>query len=252
VNLQAIPHDYQLPELAARFPTPRQLFVPRPGTKLWELDLSQAELRVAAVEANCVPMLDMITNGEDIHGNVARQLFRDEPGSDTWFENRQIGKRADFSLIFGVGADTFQSTLAKQTYIWRPINEINSIVRRWRGLYPEFGRAIRVYMDRADHWGYVRLVNGRVRFFAGYEDKHKAFNGYVQGSLAELMKQWTLEVDLLWPEMLLLAIHDSLVLEVPIGEEDLVYQARDIGAGIGTDMFNVEMTVDVSEWGKKK
>lgn len=247
VNLQAIPHDYQLATLVAEgWPTPRSLFLPAKGKRLWELDLSQAELRVAAVEAGCDSMLQLIRDGADLHGVVTTQLFNVTPDDDAWTERRQVGKRADFSFIFGVGAETFQRDLAKQTGIWLPLGECNAIVQRWRRLYPEYGRAINTYMDAANHHGYVRLVNGRVRYFRSYEDRHKAFNQYVQGSLAQLMDAWLLQAEAAIPGVILLTIHDSLVLETD--DPGLVAVIRSMGEKLGTEMFGVPMVVDLKGW----
>lgn len=247
VNLQAIPHDYQMQDVAEEgFESPRRLFIPKARARLWELDLSQAELRVAAQEAQCKPMLELIEQGADIHGEVARQIFHDEPGTPTWERSRSIGKRADFAFIFGVGAETYQATLVDQAGIWLGLQECRRIVSAWRRLYPEFGRAIQVYMERANHWGYIRLVNGRPRHFRGYEDKHKSFNAYVQGSLAELMKQWLIKADDMFPGIALLTIHDSMVLET--GDKRKVQAVRKLGEQIGQRWFGVPMTIDLKEW----
>jgi DNA polymerase-1 len=249
VNLQAIPHEYQLEMLTdAGFPAPRDLFVPKRASKLWELDLSQAELRVAAVEADCTPMLEMIRAGVDIHGQVAEQLFGDKPGSPTWDRNRSIGKRADFSFIFGIGADTFQVDLANYSGIWLELRECHRIVGDWRRLYPEYGRANRRYMEAANHWRYIRLVNGRVRHFGTWEEQHKAFNQYVQGSLAELMREWLVQTERRYPGIAVLTIHDSLVLET--SSKAKVQAVQRLGEQLGEQMFNVPMAIDLKEWGK--
>ena len=246
VNLQALPHDYQLPEVAERWGGPRSLFHPRKGAKLWELDASQAELRVAAKEADCKPMLDLIAEDADIHGNVTEQLFNDHPGTATWFEHRQIGKRADFSLIFGVGPETFQATLAKYTGIWLPLDECSRIVHRWRRLYPEYGRAIMRYQESANHWMYVRLANGRISRMRSFDDFHKSFNRYVQGSLAEWMKAWLVEAEKRWPGVVVLTIHDSLVLET--SKRTVVQAIADLGKQLAEDLFHVPWAIDWKEW----
>jgi DNA polymerase-1 len=248
VNLQAIPQDYQMGDvLQEGFETPRQLFHPKAHSRLWELDLSQAELRVAAQEAKCERMLEMLVQGVDLHGEVARELFHDEPGSPTWNKSRNVGKRGDFAFIFGVGEETFQATLIAQLGLYLPIQECRRIVYAWRKLFPEFGGAIHRYMERANHWGYVRLINGRPRHFQGYEDKHKAFNQYVQGSLAELMKEWLIRGDALYPGIVLLTIHDSMVVET--ADEEKVHGLQALGERIGAEWFGVAMDVDVKEWG---
>lgn len=252
INLQAMPHDYQLKEVAERFPTPRQLIVARSGYKLWELDLSQAELRVAAKEANCLPMLKLIEEGADIHGAVTEQILEDTPGSPTWFENRQVGKRGNFSFIFGIGPEEYQASLVRYADIHRSLEFCYKVVTAWRKLYPEFKRAIYRYMEDANRRGWVPLVNGRPRYFQAWDDEHKAFNAYVQGSLAELMKLWLLETEEVHPGVALLTIHDSQVVEVPDTKEgeEVVESIRVMGQQLATLMFDVPFEVDKKEWDK--
>lgn len=249
VNLQAIPHTYQLDRLVERVPTVRSLFVPtskRRGSKLWELDLSQAELRIAAKMANCQPMLEKMRVGVDLHADTAVRIFDVDPSMPEWFEKRQVSKRANFSFIFDVGAVTFQETLAKLTGIYISLTESEDIVAVWKMLYPEFRR--QVYSDKAfaDRQGWVQLANGKLRWFLVWEDRHKAFNQRVQGSLAEMVADWMVAVERRWPGLLVLTIHDSLVLDT--GNRSIVQKAANLGAAIGTKMFKVPMTVDVKEW----
>ena len=49
VQLQAIPHDYQLGTLGVE--GVRSFFKPDDGFELWEVDISQAEIRVATAVA---------------------------------------------------------------------------------------------------------------------------------------------------------------------------------------------------------
>jgi DNA polymerase I len=254
VNLQAIPHDYQLEPLPTRVPTVRSLFRAdgkEPGRsgrpkKLWELDLSQAELRVAAQFAQCHSMLDLVRQGVDVHGRVAAQLFDCDPEQPCWHEHRQISKRADFAFIFDVGPETFQADLLRLTGILIEMAEAERIVYTWRAEYPEFRRAIYRDKDLVERTGFIRLVTGRPRFFREYEERHKAFNQRVQGSLAELMKLWMLAVDGQYPGTIVLTIHDSMVLET--GYAGVVKAAARIGATLGTQLFGVPMVVDTKEW----
>ena len=96
INLQAVPKDYalQLP-----VPTPRQVVAAAvrdlpADWGLFDLDLEQAELRVAALYAGCEPMLEHIREGRDSHGETATQLFGVSPGDSDWDMYRSIAKRA--------------------------------------------------------------------------------------------------------------------------------------------------------------
>lgn len=240
-NLQAIPHDYRLvAEGGWPVESPRALIgraaARLDGWEAWEFDLAQAELRVAAAWSRCVPMLDAITNGRDLHGETTRELFGREPGDPDWDFYRTLGKRGNFTLCFGAGGETFAGMVAKETGRYLSRGEAKTIVESWNALYPQFRLAIEYWEEYAQDRGFVPLASedgfasGRVRVFRDGEDTHKAFNQIVQASLAEFMKVWLVEVQREMDRMgfgfvpgvgwtgLVLTIHDSLVGLFPEGD----------------------------------
>ena len=241
LNLQAIPHDYRLGPALAGVESPRGLVARGAsrfeGWTMYELDLAQAELRVAALWSGCSLMLRHIDEGADVHGETAKSLFGVDPGSEQWGFLRQVAKRANFSLIFGSGAKTFRAMIAKETGTLMPMGKAKQLVYDWNDLYPEYGRAIETYMRQAETLGYTELVNGRRRWYAPGEDRHKAFNQRVQGSLAEYGKDWIISTKRLMDENeidgrfrrefpgcggagLIMVIHDSQVLLLPDSAAD--------------------------------
>lgn len=249
INLQAIPHDYRLELLPEGTPSVRALFKAAPGKVLWEMDLAQAELRVAAKMANAKTMLRYIEEGQDAHGETARELFEVTPDSPDWFPKRQVSKRGNFSLIFGVGPPTLQADIRKQTGIELSRPQSEKVVYGWRKIHPEFQRAIYRVQQQVEAVRYVRLANGRIRWFAPHEDTHKAFNQQVQGSIAELVKDWCIEIEKREPGVLVLQIHDSTVIEVPEDwDEQRVAALADLGAKMATEMFGVPMEVEHKRW----
>jgi DNA polymerase-1 len=253
--------------------TPRQLIglaaSRLPGWGLWELDLAQAELRVAAMWAKCDRMISAIVEGRDLHAETATELFKVTPDHEAWGKYRQVGKRGNFTLCFGAGGKTFQGMVRKETGIALTDREAERIVRDWNDLYPEFSRAIERHMVRAERLRYVPLVNGRRRWFARWEETHKAFNQRVQGSLAELGKDWMLKSDAYLIEKgldergveegvgragLLLTIHDSQVLLLPEGAEGeaMAEQCAAFGREVWAEMFpEIPGGVDLKKWGAK-
>jgi len=248
VNLQAIPQDYRLSghKILAGIPTPRNIIanaVPD-GWRLYEMDLAQAELRVATMFAKCKRMESMIRNGEDLHTFTTKALFSHvDPTSDEFFQWRQVGKRANFSLQFGSGGATFKAMVSKETGIILSDTEAARIVRDWNRLYPEFGKAIDRHMNivakrQAKHgYGWVEFINGERRWFQEYEEAHKAFNQRVQGNLAQFAIDWMIstedyiqnhtdvqaraEADGIGEAGLVLTVHDSQVLLLPDGEDGM-------------------------------
>lgn len=274
VNLQAIPQDFRLSSHSVLdgIPTPRTFIGnavdAMPGWRLWELDLAQAELRVAADFAGCTTMLEMIKADTDLHGYTTEELFKIKPDHKDWFKMRQIGKRGNFSLCFGSGGDTFMKMIRKETGIDLGDALANKIVRDWNRLYPEFSRAIDKHMDvvtrrQVKHKkGWIDLLNGERRWFQQYEDAHKAFNQRVQGNLAQFGIDWMLQSDNILRSHgldehnagLLLTIHDSQVILAPDSPEGeaMVQQCKEAGLRLWKQMFpNVPGDIDVKEWGHK-
>ena len=279
VQLQAIPHNYRLSEFEVLqgVPTPRQLIVDGvpEGWKLWELDLAQAELRVAALYANCEPMLKLIHEGADLHSVTAQELFHVEPESRQWGFYRNIAKRGNFGLIFGSGAQTFMVDLEKNTGIKLTFAESEKFVKDWNGLYPQFKRAIYGHQSvvesrmRKHGAGWVQLTNGERRWFLPGEETHKSFNQRVQPNLAQFGIDWWLAseqylISELGDEViadgqyvgrvgLVMMIHDSQVLLLPDNEEGerMVNQVVKIGTDLWDERFKgVPGGVDAKPFGK--
>ena len=264
VNLQAVPKDYAL---HLPVPTPRAVIraavAQYEGWSLFDLDLAQAELRVAALDAECQKMLNLIVAGDDAHGSTATELFGTKPGDEMWKVHRQIAKRANFSLIFGSGPKTFRAMVQKEAGIDLGDAESKRIVYGWRDIYPEFGKAIDREMAFVERTGYVELYNGRRRYYLPNEDHHSAFNQRVQGSIAEMGKNWLLRTDRLLRPLrprgreeigtlggLLLVVHDSQVVLLP-DEEAEDWLAQVVAGGILSwdELFpGVPGGVDATPW----
>lgn len=280
VNLQAIPQDYRLSShtILEGLPTPRQLIAHAvkhgiPGWKLWEFDLAQAELRVAAWFAKCKKMLEMIESGEDLHTFTTKELFHIDPTHAQFGAFRQVGKRGNFSLIFGSGAPTFRGMVRKETGIELGEGQAFQIVRAWNALYPEFGVAIETHMNRVMRrqqrhgHGWIDLLNGERRWFGKYEDAHKAFNQRVQPNLAQFGLDWMLRTEQIMRSAevqrmadqdgiggagLLLTIHDSQVVLLPDNKtgDQLASAVQNAGREIWRNTFDVPGDVDAKVWSK--
>jgi DNA polymerase I-like protein with 3'-5' exonuclease and polymerase domains len=260
VQLQAIPHDYRLTgEALEGIPTPRALInrgIPK-GYELWELDLAQAELRVAALYANCARMLELINAGEDLHGDAATQLFGVTADSPEWGRLRNVAKRANFSLIFGVGAEKLRGDIEAQTGVVLSYEETKKLVYDWNGLYPEYRQAIDMHMNivekrQAEGLGWVELWNKERRWFQQEEEAHKAFNQRVQPALAQFGIDWWLEVSKLFddPEGMVMTVHDSIVLLLKSDTaETSALTAKAIGLDLWDDVFaGVPGEIDMKRW----
>lgn len=265
VQLQAMPKadkysavgSNETLEIFEGVPQVREMIQPKEGHGLWSLDLSQAELRVAAQYSGCKRMLDQLLNGEDIHGNTAQQVLGASPGAPDWKTQRDIAKRTTFGGIFMVGAKTFQETLAKLADIHLTEQECWKIINGWRRMYPEIGATHKKAEQFVIENGYVRVLPNteyeRKSWFSDYDyavsGTRSAWNRIVQGSLAEAFKLLLIETEKNWPGYLVLTVHDSVVLECPEDEGDqIAAEVAAMGSELMTGLFNVEMGMDVDRW----
>jgi hypothetical protein len=97
-NIQQSPTDTEL----------RQLVRADPGRLLVCADYSQIELRIAALLSQDALLLAAYANGADLHAQTATALCGDGT-------RRQLGKCANFGLLYGSGAAGLQA-FAKSSY----------------------------------------------------------------------------------------------------------------------------------------
>lgn len=251
VQLQAMPKsDKLLPGM----PDVRKLVVSeKPGHGIWNVDLSQAELRVASRYSKCMEMLRMLKMGVDFHAKTCTDVMRIGPDHPDWKNKRDIAKRLNFSGIFMIGPKHFQEIYAKMTGTYLPMEECEDLVWGWRRLYPEFEKKYKHSMRLAETQGWVPQLPGTEleerSYFGPIDYSNTAWNRVVQGSLALFFKHWMIFAEQHHPGKLILTVHDSLMLECHESEgQEIAEDCAAWAARRATDLFDIEMRADVDRW----
>ena len=86
----------------------KHLFVARPGHMFIGSDLSQAELRVAAVMSGDTKLINAYAQGNDVHALTAQAIF---DTSNITQEQRKVGKTVNFAVLYGTTAPTLLSAI---------------------------------------------------------------------------------------------------------------------------------------------
>jgi DNA polymerase-1 len=209
-NLQNIPRDSSV----------RSLFIPPPGYLLMVADYDQIELRVMAMYSQDVQMMNIFTEGIDIHAGAAALLF-DKDVADVTSEERQIGKGANFLTAYGGGYMKLARTTGlddkKAKYMIDRYYEQFSGITKWKRQVISQGKAK----------GYVKTMAGRYRRLPDLRSsddekrsraERQAVNAVVQGSAADICKRAMISVaeDLQGTDThMLVQVHDELVAAVP-------------------------------------
>jgi DNA polymerase-1 len=213
-NLQNIP--VQVGEI-----TVRSAFQAPPGYVFISADYSQIELRVLAHLAHDKGLIEAFAADRDIHAQTAAKLFNIAAESVSQ-EQRQIGKRINFSIMYGLTPYGLS----------RDLNISATDAKRYIDTFFSQYPGVKIWMDamtqQAIEKGYVTTWFGRRRFIPGIYEKNKhlfeaarrvAINTPAQGTAAEIMKLGMIRVhERLVRErldaQLLVQIHDELLIKV--------------------------------------
>lgn len=207
----------------------RSAFIADKNKILLSADYSQIELRVLAHLSQDPTLIDIFVHDEDIHTQTASQLF-DVPLDAVNTEQRQLGKRINFSIIYGMSAFTLARDLGiKQS-------EAKIYIEKYFARYHKVAEWMDITVKNAIVTGYVETLYGRRRHVPELREKNKtifeagkrvAINSPVQGTQADIMKIAMINIDKHFVEQnlearMILQIHDEIVIELPPHEKDAV------------------------------
>lgn len=234
----------------------RSAFVPgEDGWALLSADYSQIELRVLAHYSEDARLSEAFARDEDIHAQVASQIYK-VPLAEVTDAMRRQAKAVNFGVIYG------QSPfgLAKQLSI--PQEEASRFISSYFEGYPGVEKFLEKVLEDCSKTNYVSTMLGRRRAIDGVREasarpkmqknlaERTAVNTVIQGSAADLIKLAMLGVYRRirregLPARLLLQIHDELVLEVPVRQVD--HLARLVREEmVGARALRVPLKVDIS------
>lgn len=209
----------------------RRAFKATEGNVFIDADYSQIELRVLAHISKDDKMRQAFLNEEDIHKQVASQVFN-VPLEEVTKEQRSAAKAVNFGIVYGISG----FGLAEQLNIGRKEAEkyINQYLEKYEG--------VKAFMDNiveeAKGKGYVETLYHRRRYIPELSSNNymvrqfgtrAAMNTPIQGTAADIMKIAMIKVfDRLKKEnldaKLILQIHDELLIECKIEQKDKVKQ----------------------------
>lgn len=174
-------------------------------------------------------MIKAFKEGTDIHREVASRVFNKKLDEVTQ-EERGKAKAVNFGIVYGIS----DFGLAEQIHVSRKAAKeyIEAYLTKYSG--------IKKFMDKinetAEENGYVSTEFGRRRYIPELKSQNfmvrqfgsrAAINMPIQGTAADIMKLAMIEVQKQIEEQklktkLVLQIHDELLLEVPMEEEEKV------------------------------
>jgi DNA polymerase-1 len=207
----------------------RKAFVAAKGFGLMTADYSQIELRVLAHLAEDPGLIDAFARNLDVHTVTAARVFDVDEAKVDEFQ-RRFAKVVNYGLAYGMEA----FGLGQRLDI--PTDQAREILDAYFESFPN----VHAYMDEtvreAKSRGYTTTIFGRRRqlpelasdnFRIRQMGERMAQNAPVQGSAADIFKLAMIDLDAALTaagseSSMILTVHDEIVLEVPVGEEQSV------------------------------
>lgn len=210
-NLQNIPTRTEIGQAI------RRAFVAESRNVFISADYNQFELRLAAVMANDIELINDFNSQVDIHTKTAAQVYG-VPIEQVTKQMRRDAKVVNFGILYGMSPHGLSIATGMS------MHEAKLFIQK----YFELRAPVRAYIDqtleRAREDGYAETLFGRRRptpdlkssnFAVREAAKRAAMNMPIQGTEADLMKMAMLEVEQALDGLgrQLLQIHDSILVE---------------------------------------
>ena len=168
----------------------RKAFVPEPGCLFFSADYSQIELRVMAHLSQDEHMINVFSEGKDLHAATAATIYK-KPIDEVTRDERTKSKRANFGIIYGITI----FGLSERLDISR--DEAKLLIDGFFETFPK----VKDYMEHAKaearQKGYVETLFGRRRYLPdinsgnatvrGFAERN-AINAPIQGTAADIIK----------------------------------------------------------------
>ncbi|MCM1541691.1 MAG: DNA polymerase I [Blautia sp.] len=222
-NLQNIPMRM---ELGRRI---RKVFVPRQGCEFMDADYSQIELRVLAHMSGDEQLIEAYHMDQDIHRITAAKVFH-TPFEEVTDPQRRNAKAVNFGIVYGISSFGLSQDLSISK------KEAAEYIQQYFATYPGVKAFLDGLVRDAKKQGYIATMFGRRRpipelsssnFMQRSFGERVAMNSPIQGTAADIIKiamirVWKALRDAGLKSKLILQVHDELVIETYLEEEEQV------------------------------
>jgi len=255
LNMQQLPRDN---------PTVKGCIKARPGHKIVAMDLTTAEVYVAAVLAKDTALMDVFRSGGNFHSTIAHKVFNlpceVSEVAELYGDKRQAAKAVTFGIMYGARAAKISEQVTKDSGKYFSKQEAQEVINDY---FKEFHK-LRQWLDANEDFikknKFIYSCFGRKRRLPNVasEDKQIAsssvrsgLNFLVQSAASDinLMGAVDMNAHILATKMkskIFALVHDSILAEVPEDEiedyceklQTFIQQDRGViipGAPVGCD-----------------
>ena len=227
LNMQQLPRDN---------PTVKGCIKAAPGHKIVAMDLTTAEVYVAAVLAQDKALMDVFRSGGNFHSTIAHKVFRlpceVEEVAELYPDKRQAAKAVTFGIMYGAGPAKISEQVTKDSGKYFSKSEAQEVISDYFKAFHKLKAWIDDNQKFIEQNGFVYSFFGRKRRLPNVESTDAAIRSHsVRSGLNFLVQSAASDVNLLgaidmgeyikakgMKSRIFALVHDSILAEVPEDE----------------------------------
>ena len=227
LNMQQLPRDN---------PTVKGCIKAAPGHKIVAMDLTTAEVYVAAILANDKALMDVFRSGGNFHSTIAHKVFRlpcdVAQVAELYPDKRQAAKAVTFGIMYGAGPAKISDQVTKDSGKYFSKQEAQEVISDYFRAFHKLKAWIDDNQKFIEQNGFIYSFFGRKRRLPNVESTDAAIRSHsVRSGLNFLVQSAASDINLLgaidmgayikakgMKARIFALVHDSILAEVPEDE----------------------------------
>ena len=229
LNMQQLPRDN---------PAVKGCIKAATGSKIVAMDLTTAEVYVAAKLAEDEALMDVFRSGGNFHSTIAHKVFRlpcsVEEVAELYSDRRQAAKAVTFGIMYGAGPAKISEQVTKDSGKYFSKNEAAEVINDYFQTFHKLKSWIETNQKFIEQNGFTYSYFGRKRRLPNVASEDKGIKSHsIRSGLNFLVQSAASDINLLgaidmnvfiqsqrMKSKIFALVHDSILAEVPEDEVD--------------------------------
>jgi len=230
LNMQQLPRDN---------PIVKGCIKAAKGHKIVSLDLTTAEVYVAAVLSGDTELMDVFRSGGDFHSSIAKRVFRLDCAESEVKEKypllRQAAKAVTFGIMYGAGPHKISEQITKDSGTFFSVQEASEVIDDYFRNFKKLKKWIEESQKFILANGFIYSYFGRKRRLPNVKSDDRGLAGHsIRSGLNFLVQSASSDINLMgaidmnkyiasqnMKSRIFALVHDSILAEVPDDEIDI-------------------------------
>ena len=224
LNMQQLPRDN---------PIVKGCIKAAPGNKIVAMDLTTAEVYVAAKLAEDEALMDVFRSGGNFHSTIAKTVFKlpcaVEDVAELYGTQRQAAKAVTFGIMYGAGPSKISQQVTKDSGKLFSVSEAKEVIDDYFGSFHRLKKWLETNQKFIEQNGFVYSFFGRKRRLPNVLSEDAAIRSHsIRSGLNFLVQSPASDINLLgaidmndyirvekMKSRIFALVHDSILAEVP-------------------------------------